>query len=550
MKKRVNLKNKLSYLIIGILALGFCMPLQAQVNKRDHRTKTRTNTTTKAKRASTVGTDPFTRLKNKAKQSAVNKTSLSAVVIAKNDPNWKRTKKTPRTYVPFKLESENANRIVTLKNGTTTTEEAYLKQINALEKKLNSEGRSLRDGTTSSKLITNNKFLDYRKSLAPKSVTTFKTEPEVERFMSTERRVKITGTTTNNRTAYLTIKPYSSYTPTELANISKYDFSATRAGKVTAKKNDNRKRFKDLMVHKYGNLSSLYEFDKTDIKNWSFGNPNHFQARIEGSISRFAKIYPFDPKLKDINKSEFRVKATGKATGSIFGHSMDILNASCEFYAPSNVSKVMTATISVKAFEMNLFPKQTLTFPQEKSISKEYGKSFDKSFPLTIPVLPGIDFKGLLGVKGEVGFECKGEIQRTLASVKAKPLVSLKAYGEGGLSFFSVVEGGVEAELTFIKSELDLNAYAGIFNQNSENIVAGISHYFGYKVDILSGSINAYGKICSPIPIPFLPDCYRDEVELFKWEGFKDSGTITQGGFTPITLANIAEYKAPVFTQD
>ena len=532
-------KNIICLITVGILAIGYSTSLQAQI-VRDHRTKV----------------DPFIRLKKLAEKGSVKKSKLASVTIAKNNPNWKRAKKSPIKHIPFENLQENGkpypkNHTVTLKNGKRMTSQAYLKEINALEKKLNNEGRSLRDKERNTKFVTNRNVLDGRRALAGKSVAPFKKEKEVQQFMSLQQVVTVPNPT--GRPSRIVLKPYSSYTTAERSKIGSYDFSVSK-GKVTAKKK-KRESLDDFIeanrVNRRGNISSLYEHNKVNKKIWSFGNPDLFQAKLEGSLLRYAKIYPFDPERIGSNKSEFRVKASGVATGTILGLSIDILNSSAEFYAPSNVNKVMTATISIKAFNTHIFPRKTYTFPEKKSLSKKYGKSFDKSFPLRIPVLPGIDFKGLLGIKGDVGFEYEGRIERTLASVHAKPIVNLEGYGEGGLSFLGVAEGGVESNLTFIKGELELNAHAGIFNQNSENIVVGVTHYFGYNLEFLSGSINAYGKICSPVPIPFLPDCYREEVELFKWNGFKKSGTITQGGFTPITLENVFEYNEnPVFTTE
>ncbi len=539
---KTKLKRNLICLIIGLFVTVYVSPLQAQI-VRDHRTK--------------KTSDPFTRLKTEAKKTAVQKSKMTSVQITVNNPNWKGTSKTKIEFVPFKLEDKNGNPIppnkrVSLKDGRVITAQQYLNETNALEKKLNSQGYSLRnnDEKVVSRTVTNKKFLDGRRALAPKSIGAFKKEAEVKKFMSLEQRVKVVGASPNGRPPMIMLKPYSSYTQREREKINMYNFSK-RAGTVIAQKTTKQRPFKDLRPKKIGNLSKLYEFNKTNSKNWGFGNPDTFQASLEGSITRFVKIYPFDPQNTDNNKSEFKVKATSKATGSLLGKSIDVLNASCQFYAPSNVSKKMSATISVKALEMNLFPPKSTTFSQQESFSKTYGRSFDKSFPLQVPILPGIDFVGLIGVKGEVGFEYEAKIERTVASVHAKPLIDLKVYGEGGLNLIGVFEGGVEAELTFIKGELDLNAFAGIFSQNSENIVVGINHYFGYDIEILSGSISAYGEACSPIDIPFIDDCYRKEHELFEWSGFMDSGTITEGGFEPFTLKNIARYdETPVFTQD
>ena len=399
-------------------------------------------------------------------------------------------------------------------------------------------------------MVTNNKFLDGRRALAPKSIGAFKSEIEVKRLMSLVQKVKVAGPSQAGKSQLITLKPYSSYTKSERDNINKYSFT-TKSGVVLAeKKASNNRPFKDHRPKKIGNLSSLYEINETNIKNWNFGNPEIFQASIEGSITRFAKIYPFDVEKKDSNKSEFRVKATSKVKGSLLGENVDVLDASGDFYAPSDLSKRMLARVQIKAFETSLFSLNK-TYPQKKSFSETYAKTFDESFPIRIPLLPGIDFKGLIGVIGEVGFEYSADLERTVASVHAKPLIDLKVYGEGGLSLIGVVGGGVEAKLTLIKGELDLNAYTGIFNQNSEEVVAGVNYYFGYNIEILRGSFSAFGEICSPIDIPWVDDCYRKTHKLFDWNGFKDSGTILSGGFTPITLANIAKFdEEPVFTQD
>ena len=502
--------------------------------------------------------DPFTRLKKEAQKTAVIKSEKNPIIIDESNRNWKLTQnKAKIKFVPFKLEDKNGNPIqpnkkVTLKNGKVTTAQEFIDEINILEEKLNVQGYSLRnnDEQVVSTMVTNNKFLDGSRALAPKSIGAFKSEIEVKRLMSLVQKVKVAGPSQAGKSQLITLKPYSSYTKSERDNINKYSFT-TKSGVVLAeKKASNNRPFKDHRPKKIGNLSSLYEINETNSKNWNFGNPEIFQASIEGTITRFAKIYPFDVEKKDSNKSEFRVKATSKVKGSLLGENVDVLDASGDFYAPSDLSKRMLARVQIKAFETSLFSLNK-TYPQKKSFSETYAKTFDESFPIRIPLLPGIDFKGLIGVIGEVGFEYSADLERTVASVHAKPLIDLKVYGEGGLSLIGVVGGGVEAKLTLIKGELDLNAYTGIFNQNSEEVVAGVNYYFGYNIEILRGSFSAFGEICSPIDIPWVDDCYRKTHKLFDWNGFKDSGTILSGGFTPITLANIAKFdEEPVFTQD
>jgi len=496
--------------------------------------------------------DPFTRLKKEAQKTAVIKSKMNPVKITANNPNWKTRSRTAIKFVPFKLEDKNGNAIspnekVTLKTGKVITAQELIDKTNELERKLNAQGYSLRNDSKKivSNTVTGKKFLDGRKALAPKSIGVFKNEPEVKRFMSLEKKVNVAGLSPFGKTKTITLKPYSSYTESEKKEVNNYNYS-NKSGTVMAQKITKPRRFDKFKTQKVGNLSKLYKVDKTNKKNWGFGHPSTFQASMEGSITRFAIIYPFDPQKPEKNKSEFRVSATGKAKGALFGNEMDILNASGEFYAPSDVSKNMSAKIQVKALETSLFSLNK-SYPQKKSFSREHGKTFDKSFAIEIPIITGIDFKGLIGVKGEVGFEYEAKIERTVASIHAKPIVNLEGYAEAGVEFLDLLGGGVGGKLKFIKGEFDLNAHTGIWNQNSEEIVVGINYYFGYDVEMLSGEMYAYLEAC----VKYI-GCYRPlEHTFFKWDGFKDSGTIIKGDNVPFTLANIAKYNdAPVFTQN
>lgn len=495
--------------------------------------------------------NPFKRLKEEAQNTTVQKSKTKPVKITTNNPNWKIRSKSAIPFVPFKLEDKNGNAIspnekVTLKTGKVITAQELIDKTNAIEKKLNAQGYSLRNDSKKivSTTVTANKFLDGRKSLAPKSIGAFMKEKEVKKFMSLEKKIKVASLSPAGRLKTITLKPYSSYTNAEKKELDTYDFSKS-SGTVVAKKTNKPRVYDKFKTQTLGNLSKLYKVDITNKKNWGFGHPSTFQASIEGSINRFAVIYPFDSKDTDKNKSEFRVSAKGKAKGALFGNEMDLLNASCEFIAPSDVSKNMTAKIKVKAMETSLFSLNK-SYAQQKSFSKIHGKTFDKSFAIEIPIVAGIDFKGLIGVKGNIGFEYEAKIERTIASVHAKPLVNLEGYAEAGVEFLNLLGGGIGGKLTFIKGEFDLNAHTGIYNQNSTDIVVGIKYYFGYDVEILSGEMYAYLEAC----VKYI-GCYRPvEHTFFKWDGFKDSGTIIEGDET-FSLANIAKYEEErVFSQN
>jgi hypothetical protein len=501
-----------------------------------------------------IETGPFGRLKKEAQKSAVVKSKMEPVKITVDNTKWKKTPKTKIKFVPFKLEDENgktipANEKVTLKNGKIITAQQLINKANFLEKKLNAQGYTLRNTNKKivSKTVTKNEFLDGRLTTAPKAIGPIKRGAELKNFMGLEKKVRVSYLSKNPffkiRKKTITLKPYSMYSAKEKIEINKYVFS-NASETVVAKKISRPWDVIRIKAGQFGNLKKIYEVSKTVNKNWSFGDPSTFQAIMEGTLHRYAKIYPFDPKNPEKSKSEFKVSATGKAKGSLFGNSMDILNASCEFYAPSDLTKKMSAKIQIKALGKTLF-NMNKQYAQKATFSRIFANTFDVSFEIEVPIVSGIDFKGLIGAKGEVGFEYGGKILRTVAVVNAYPMVNLQGYAEAGVEFLDLLGGGVGGKLTFIKGELDLQAFTGIWNQNSEQIVLGINYYFGYDLEVLSGSIYAYLEAC----VKYI-GCYRPvEHQLFKWNGYKSSGTIAEGQKT-FNLANIAEYESPVMTAE
>ena len=501
-----------------------------------------------------IETGPFARLKKEAQKSAVVKLKGDSIKITANNPKWKKVKKDKIKYVPFKLEDKDGkaispNQKVTLKNGNTITAQQVVNRANTIEKNLNAQGYTLRntDKIIASKIMTRSEFLEGRVATAPKAIGPIKRGDVLKNYMSLEKKIRVVPQFRNpfssNKRKTITLKPYSMYSAKEKIKINKYVFSNT-SGTVTAKKINRPLDIVRIKAGQFGNLKKIYEVNKTIRKDWDFGDPDTFQASMQGSVQRYAKIYPFDPENPEKSRSEFLVSATGKAKGSLFNNSMDILNASCEFYAPSDITKKMTAKIQIKAFGKTLF-NMNKQYAQKADFSKIYAKTFDVSFPIEVPIIPGIDFEGLIGTKGYVGFEYGGKILRTVAVVNAKPLVNLKVYAEAGVEFLDLLGGGVGSNLTLINGELELQAFTGIWNQNSEEIVLGVNYYFGYNLEVLSGSMYTYVEAC----IPFTDTCKRIENEALKWDGYENSGTIAEGQKT-FNLANIVKYGAPVMTAE
>lgn len=482
--------------------------------------------------------DPYSRLKIASQKTAISKEQLKQVEIKRSNPDWEATKKNPIAFTPFELKDKNGNAVppdrpVTLKNGKTITAQEYIEKLNELERKLTENGFTLRNKKTiiASRTVTKDEYLNKRVAAASTSVAPLKSEAQIKQFMSPSRQV-----------SDITLKPYDTYSRVEKSKINSTNFSKSSNGELTGKKINTAKRNRHTNLAQWGNLKSLHTTDITNHKEWSFGDPGIFAAGIEGTLHRYAKIYPFNPQQPEKSMSEFKVSAKGKIWGSLFGNSLDLLSGNAEFNAPADTSKKMKASLQVKAAGITLF-NFSREYRQSASFSDFYGKEFDKSFPIEIPIGYGFDFKGKIGAKGRAGFEYGGTIYRTFVSVQGKPVAEIEGYAEAGIEFLDILGGGVGGKLTFLKGNLSLDAFAGIWAQDAEQIVLAISYHFGYDLEMLSGSLYCYLEACAPDWLG--GDCWRPiEHKLFEWNGYKKSGTITEGTES-FVIANIEKRETP-----
>ena len=489
--------------------------------------------------------DPYSRLKLAADKSSTEKNQLTPVKIQRTDPNWKPINKAPIPFRPFELKDKNGapvqpNRPFTLRNGRTITAKEFIEKLNEIEKKANAQGYTLRSSTpvVVSKTVTDRQTLSGNLKSLPVSIAPLKTEAEVKAFMSPYRKV-----------GDLTLKPFDEYTKEEKQLLSTYSFSKSGARGVTTTKLNRAKRIRPELPLIVGSPKSLYNTDITNTKTWERGASETFQVGIEGKLHRYAKIYPFNPEHPEKSQSEFKVSASGRIWGSLFSHSIDLLNGSVEFYAPADADKKMSAKINIKAAGITLY-NFSREYEQSMSFSDTYGKNFDKSFPIEVPIGYGFEFKGKIGIKGSIGFEYGGSLYRSFASVQGKPIAEIDGYAEAGLEFLDIIGGGVGGKLTLLKGSLGLDAFAGIWSQDAEQIVLAISYHFGYDLEMLSGSLYCYVDVCYPDWVPFKGgDCSRlFDHELFEWEGLKRSGTIAEGTES-FVLANIWAVERPLLME-
>jgi hypothetical protein len=473
--------------------------------------------------------DPYTKFKEVAKTQPVLKSELPRVAIAKTNPVWKLNTEAPRTFKEFPMTDKNGRAIppgemIQLKDGTRMKASDFFTQLNNLERKLNATGRSLRDNKSeeSSKTITASQTLDGRVSSVPVPIAKLKEGADIKAFMSPTKKV-----------GDITLKPFDEYSAEEKKKLETYSFKDVN-NQLSAQKLERPL----LQIVGPPLATPLKIINETSSRDWSFGSTNSVKAGIKGDLIRYAKIYHFDPLHPDRSMSEFKVTAKGKAYGALFGHSLDFLNGSAEFYAPADVSKNMTAKISISSGGISIY-NFNQSYPQHKSVSGTKARNFDKSFAIHIPIVGPLDFSGRIGAKGTVGLEYSGNLYRSFASLDANFVAELKGYAEAAICAGGILCAGVGGELTLIRGKLDLNAFAGIWVQNSEQIVAAISYYFGYDLELLKGKLYVFAEACVPDWVPFIGgSCTRYSHTVFDWSGYRKSGTIAEDTKTYL-IANL-----------
>ena len=487
--------------------------------------------------------DPFTALKQAAQKNNKEVKVLSKKVVTKDDPNFKMMKKMTIPFKPFLLEDGKGNtvspdKMVTLENGQQITAKNFIDQLNEIERKMNLEGQTLRteNDVVVSKIVTDKRYLDSKIARFGTPISVRKTTSQVDQLFQKNREIVVGNGT-------VIIKPLEFDLKEENEEKNTYNYVVSRNGSISRSKVAKRKAFvrptmPDIMVH--GTPKALKIIDERVNKEYDLGNPATFQVGVRGDFRRYLRISPFDPTRPAETMSEFQFNASGRVFGSIKNHAFDFLNASAEFYAPQDTSKKMSAKVQIKAVGITIY-NLSKEYKQFVDIEGFYGKEFDHSFPIVVPIVAGFNFEGKIGVRGSAGFKYKAGIYRLALVGSGQPVVDIEGYAEAGASLFGVLGGGVGGVLKFIKADLDFRMWAGIYAQNTDQIVFGLGYNADYYINMLSGYLYVYVKAC-------LPDwlgggCWQENMgELFKWNGFTQSGTLAEGQAT-VALANTWAYE-------
>lgn len=464
--------------------------------------------------------NPYERMKKAAKAKPVYKSELPAVTVTTKSPVWKSVFKSPIQYKPIEMVDKTGRRIlpdeiITLKNGKKITAKEFFETLNAIEKKLNAQGQSLRNSNQRLASFTETKknYLEGRVQYLPKPIGGLRSKDEIKTILNPSKKI-----------GPFQLKPINQYTPEEKKKIQLVSFQNNK-GQLTVKPIIKTARPVLQIPPASVPFKTIYNVTS---KDWNIGDVNTFQAGISGDLTREVKVYSIDFLDPEKSKMELKVAAKGRVYGSLYNNSMDLMNVKAEFFSPSDVTRNMTSNLFISlggTTVLNLTTPyndiQTITGRQDLDIQKE--------FPVRIPIVAGIDFVGRLGVEGVVGVEYDASFGRMFAGLQLKPLAEINGYAEAGVQLVHMLEGGVGFNLTFLRGNLDLQAFIGVMGGNENQLLIAETYYYGYEVSTLNGKVYCYWEFCSPIPLPFIDDCYRKEHTLFEWSGYSKSGTIDEG---------------------
>ncbi|MEO7923240.1 MAG: hypothetical protein ABIR30_06135 [Chitinophagaceae bacterium] len=405
--------------------------------------------------------------------------------------------------------------IITLKTGKKITAKEFFASLNEIEQKLNAQGHSLRNNNqkVASYTVTPKKFLDGRVASLSKPIAGLRTEKEIKAILDPTKKI-----------GDITLKPVGQYTLNQKNKLRMLNFTESK-GLVSAKQINRKLTYATQPPPSSVPLKTIYNVSS---KDWPIGYANTFQAGISGDLIREAKIFSIDPVDAEKNKMETRVIAKGRVYGSIYNNSMDLMAVKGEFFSTTDPSRNNTANLFISLGGI-VVVNETTGYSDTKTFTGRQDLDINKDFPVRIPIVAGIDFVGRVGVEGVVGVEYGASLDRTFSAIQLKPLAEINGFAEAGVQLVHLLGGGVGINLTFLRGNLDLQAFIGSMGGNQEQLLIAETYYFGYEVSTLNGKLYCYFELCSPIPLPFIDDCYRKEHILFDWIGYLESGTIAEG---------------------
>ncbi len=354
---------------------------------------------------------------------------------------------------------------------------AYLNQLNALERELNTQGYSLRDKTIPSRAIAN-----------------CQTKLNVVDIDNTE---------------------FSDYTfVDEITWAQRSRMSSFRMASRFA-----NTPAKEVELPKIPNLDAepVVKIDKAKLeakydRSWLFeyGTPEEFYTSINPYITVKA------------NSLEAVGQAGVKWQGGILGQWQgEFAHVWARAQTPG--SGAMRADIEMTALDGKRVWAKPIFETKPLALGDRYAQALSKGVTYRFMVGP-IPFKAEVGVRGEAGFKWQVKLFPLQAAAYAAPWVGADVYAQIGGDIVAA-GGGVSGRLIFLKDFLVVSASAS-FEKAKEfqaHLVADVSH----DMEALKGELFAFAYIYYPNLENLVGlDRWGTEIPLYSYEGYTFKNTL------------------------
>jgi len=249
-------------------------------------------------------------------------------------------------------------------------------------------------------------------------------------------------------------------------------------------------------------------------KTWdqSFGSRDKVGAGLTGELNVVG------------SQDGVTASAVARAYGAILDHEWDLVRVTGNMKAPKSGGGTVQVNLHVVGLGDTSFT----------SLSGDKTRQLDVSEKFPIPIGPFM-LNVKIGVRGSAGVQYGVALKPAGVNVSLTPKVQVAAYGQGGIDL-GIAEGGVGAELTLLKSALQLGAEGECVTILGRNALKARTYGAG-SLEALSGRLYAYAKV----DVLFWEDEWQ--TDIWSFEGFKknytlfnESKTILFAGEPPLVI--------------
>lgn len=396
----------------------------------------------------------------------------------------------------------------------------YIAELNEIEKRMNSYGRSTRtDDSVVTGIDNDESKLNQQKSAIPIGGK-FKTIDEINTDFSKSNIV-------NGKTAK------------SIDDVTNDEFNAITDRQRTLK--GIKSKTTGIQAIKPGSLSIgiakppllVSTFQHTAQKKWEFGSKDKVylglsaDATLSGQLYKTAdtlSLLPIEQAREIYKKSATRLtlRANAKAEGSIFNNGFTMLSANSNLDYPVHKDSNARLKLNAEVAGFSIFgiDKSFKSYTKDEEKSYIFNKKFSKTFTLVVPVTVSVGAEGNLGVKYHV------LVDKSTLDAKITPYAKVIGKATCDVDLF-IIRAGVEAKLTVIDGSINLAGRSDIFFTD-QGFLFRRNFQCGYNLKLLSGAITArvqrrnwrwqWKTIWSH--------------DLFTWNGFNYSGSFDSGNVT------------------